>query len=94
MMFENIPKTIVVNCKKEDYNVLIHRKTKWGNPFIIGIDGDRIEVINRYSTWIRGNTELLSMLPELVGKRIGCVCTPLPCHGDVLLLIMKERGLL
>lgn len=93
-MFEYKPKTVVVNCKKEEYDVLIHRRTKWGNPYFIGKDGDRTEVINRYSEWIRGNTELLSMLPELIGKRLGCVCSPLPCHGDVLILIMKERGLI
>jgi len=23
-------------------------------------------------------------LPELKGKRLGCWCAPLPCHGDIL----------
>ena len=35
----------VVHCKKEYYDVLIDRTTKWGNPFIIGRDGDRDGVV-------------------------------------------------
>ena len=38
-------KTRVVNCKKEPYDVYIGRPSKWGNPFKIGRDGSRQEVI-------------------------------------------------
>ncbi len=38
----------VVHCKKERYDIYIGRGGKWGNPFIIGKDGDR-EKATRHS---------------------------------------------
>ncbi len=80
----------VVHCKKESYDVLIDRSTKWGNPFIIGKDGNREEVIAKYRDWIRGQPELMAALHELKNKVLGCHCSPLPCHGDVLIELVKE----
>lgn len=76
--------TRVVHCKRERYDVLIGRPSKWGNPFQIGKDGTREEVIAKYREWIQGQPELLAALPELQGKTLGCWCAPKPCHGDVL----------
>jgi hypothetical protein len=61
--------------------------SKWGNPFKIGRDGDRGEVIERYRRWITEGEgrRLLEDLHELEDKRLGCWCAPKPCHGDVLL---------
>lgn len=42
----------VVHCKKEPYDVYIGRPSKWGNPFVIGKDGTREEVIAKYAEWI------------------------------------------
>lgn len=42
----------VVHCKKEKYDVYIGRPSKWGNPFIVGADGTRDEVIQKYKDWI------------------------------------------
>lgn len=66
-----------------DY-VYIGRPSKWGNPYRIGSDGTRAEVIAKYETWLRGCPDLLADLPELKDKTLGCWCKPLPCHGDVL----------
>lgn len=77
-------KTTVVNLIVEDYDVMICRPPKWGNPFVIGRDGDRARVIGLYKIWIRNQPKLMAALPELRGKRLGCVCAPAPCHGDVL----------
>lgn len=76
--------TTVVNCKREPYDVYIGRPSVWGNPYHIGIDGTRREVIAKYEDWIKTRPELLARLPELKGKALGCFCSPLPCHGDVL----------
>jgi len=46
-----------------------------------------------YEVHIRRSPKLLAALPELVGKRLGCYCKPLACHGDVLVRLLKERGL-
>ena len=42
-------KTVVVNLRKERFDVYIGRGSKWGNPFRIGADGDRVEVIRKYN---------------------------------------------
>ena len=42
----------VVHCKKEPYDIYIGRPSKWGNPFSIGKDGTREEVIEKYREWI------------------------------------------
>lgn len=47
-----------------------------------------------YEYYVRTNEGLLAALPELIGKRLACWCVPRPCHGHILLKIMKERGLI
>ena len=74
----------VVNLRKEQYEVYIGRGGKWGNPFVIGKDGDREVVIKKYKEYLLGNKELLESLKELEGKVLGCYCKPYGCHGDVL----------
>lgn len=84
-------KTEVVNKTKEEFDVYIGRGSKWGNPFIIGIAGSRMQVINMYKSYIQGRPELMADLHELRGKRLGCYCSPLPCHGDVLKELIEEK---
>jgi hypothetical protein len=74
----------VVHCKRASYDVYIGRPSKWGNPFEIGRDGDRETVIRKYRDWIQTRPDLLTALPELKGKVLGCWCAPKACHGDVL----------
>lgn len=77
--------TRVVHCRKEPYDVYIGRPGPWGNPFLIGPDGTRDEVIAKYEARLRASPGLLLMLPRLHGKVLGCWCRPeYACHGDVL----------
>lgn len=68
--------------------VRIDRKTRWGNPFVIGRDGSREEVIALYRAelWrrIRAGEINLDDLAALHGKSLACWCAPRPCHGEVL----------
>ena len=87
--------TAVINIR-HDRSVLdepdvvrIDRATRWGNPFVIGRDGSRAEVIEKYRTrlWrdIRAGRVGLDELAALHGKRLACWRRPTrPCHGDVL----------
>lgn len=77
-------KTKVVNIDTSAYDVYIGRASKWGNPFVIGTDGDRTKVIEKYKFYLLRNRELMRSLGELWGKRLGCHCKPLACHGDFL----------
>ncbi len=85
--------TIVVNVggDRSRCDVYIGRPSKWGNPFVIGRDGTREEVIVQYEAWIQTQPLLLAALGELQGKRLGCYCAPLPCHGDVLARLADRR---
>lgn len=74
----------VVHCKRDNYDFLITRPSKWGNPFIIGVHGTRKEVIEKYRQYILDTPELFNSLPELKGLTLGCWCKPDACHGDVL----------
>ena len=65
--------------------VYIGRGSKWGNPFVIGRDGNREEVIEKYRAYMTDQSPILfGDLAELVGKQLVCYCKPLACHGDVL----------
>ena len=86
--------TRVVHCKKEFYDVYIGRPSKWENPFRIGKDGTRKEVIEKYEKYILSNKELMKDLFELEGKILACWCKPKPCHGDVLVKLLKNTGVL
>ena len=66
------------------YAVYVGRPTKWGNPFVIGEDGSRSEVIEKYRNWLLSNDELLAQVNELRGKDLVCWCAPAACHADVL----------
>lgn len=95
-------KTVVVNLGREKFDVYIGRRSgkllesKWSNPYKIGKDGTREEVIQKYRAYIRKRLQLKSWrlsLQQLRGKRLGCWCKPLSCHGDVLvefLEVVKE----
>ena len=63
-------------------------KGYFGNPFVIGIDGQRGETISKYRAYIRerlaGDAEFKQAVRGLAGKTLVCFCKPRACHGDVL----------
>jgi hypothetical protein len=89
--------TKVVNVKKERSDVYIGRMKNtdehFGNPFMIGRDGDRSLVISKFRQWLEGNNYfsveparrkwILANLHVLKDKKLGCFCKPDACHGDV-----------
>ena len=83
----------VVKIGDEGYDEYIGRGSRWGNPFVIGVHGNRAEVISQYDKWIRTQPGLIAALPELKGKILGCYCSPLRCHGEILISLMKEQGI-
>lgn len=66
----------------------------FANPYKVGSDGTREEVIQKYETYIRGRLQsepaLVEQLRSMKGKTLGCWCKPEACHGDVLLRLMNE----
>ena len=78
-----------VDFRNSDCDIFIARPSKWGNPFVIGVDGPRDEVLELYEVYLRNKPELLrDARRELAGKVLGCYCPHgVPCHGDVLIRI-------
>jgi hypothetical protein len=93
-------KTTVINIKSgEPYDVLIGRPSEWGNPFSHLKKSaakfkvaTRKEAVEKYREWIMTQPELLNKLETLRGKRLGCYCKPLECHGDVLIELLEAKN--
>ena len=82
----------VLNKRTDDCSgaVYVGRPSKWGNPFEIGKDGTREEVITKYKLWLFENYDLLSDIDELKGKDLSCWCSPKLCHANVLMQLANE----
>jgi hypothetical protein len=88
--------TRVVNIKKNPkYKTMddsstyqyIGRGSYWGNPYSIGEDGDRDEVIRKFEydfNYDKFPNKNKDAVHELKGKTLGCFCKPERCHGDIL----------
>ena len=79
--------TKVVNRHREKFDVYIGRGTPFGNPYEITPIRTRDEVIELYKIWfyekIKNESFRLRVL-ELKDKILGCSCSPLKCHGDII----------
>lgn len=73
--------------------VYVGRPTKWGNPFSIGLHGNRQEVIELFKNYLANRPALIMSLDELKGKDLICWCAPEPCHADILLELANEGGI-
>lgn len=82
----------VVHCKgSEPYDIYIGRanrdlpESRWANPFKIGKDGTREQVVAKYEAWLPTQPDLMENLSELRDKTLGCWCHEgQKCHGHVL----------
>ena len=84
----------VANQRKVKYGEHISRPTVLGNPFVIGVDGTREEVIELYRVWfdeqVAAKNDIYDELLRLLNIAqegdliLLCFCAPLKCHGDVI----------
>lgn len=57
--------------------IYIGRGSPYGNPFVIGKDGTRDEVCNKYEALLLSNPQLIAQVKaELRGKDLICFCSP------------------
>ncbi len=89
----------VVHCQREPYDIYIGRPSFWENPYTHQkskktlakhVVRTREEAISRYRDWVLSQPQMLAKLEELRGKRLGCWCNPKPCHGEVLIQLLRE----
>lgn len=69
---------------KPDQRAYVARPGKLGNPFVIGRDGTRAEVIEKFRAHFFSRPDLMAAAKGLKGKLLGCFCAPEPCHAQVL----------
>lgn len=61
------------------------------NPFLIGPDGDREQVIEKYRVWLwqrikLGDNAVLDALEAIEPHtRLVCWCAPQRCHGEIVI---------
>lgn len=90
--------TKIVHCKSSEYDTYIGRPSIFGNPFSHKkgtqakvVVATREDAVEKYRQWVEGQIKIPGLTPptmeqvkELKGKVLGCWCSPLACHGDIL----------
>ena len=76
------------NWKDNSNYVYIGRGGRLGNPFVLGADGNRAQVLSKYRAHLeeqlRENPEMMQLLRWIKGRILVCYCKPKRCHGDIL----------
>ena len=88
----NIRKANMPDVKKNTHYFYCGRGSELGNPYVIGFDGTREEVIRKYKGYFYSQelyeTNLYKQIKEAVEKdkivTLGCYCKPRDCHCDVI----------
>ena len=69
--------------------VKVSRPGKWGNPFVVGRDGNAQDCVDQHACLVSDWDEVY----ELRGKNLACWCKQgEPCHADTLLERANEGG--
>lgn len=72
--------------------VLVDRSTPYGNPFVIGRDGTRDEVCDKFDEWLPKQKKLIAQAKrELRGRNLLCHCVPRRCHGITWLKVVNAK---
>lgn len=88
-------RTTVVNVRTAlACDVYGGRGSPLGNPYQLGVDGDRAEVIRLYRTHFEAmlarDPSFKAFVESCRGKAIGCHCAPLACHLDIVVEYLEK----
>lgn len=76
--------------------VYIGRPSVFGNPFVIGVHGNRAQVIERFREYAVDRAyhdpAWRQQVVQLIGCTLACYCAPAACHGEVLLWLAERLG--
>ena len=80
----------------DSYDVYIGRGTLWGNPYQMGKEGTREEVIAKFAydfdrRFLKLSDKFDENIEKLRGKTLGCHCKPAACHGDVIANFLNSQ---
>ncbi len=92
---------ISIGRLRRDRGFSVARPTALGNPFKIGVDGDRDEVIRKYRDWfevavvenerVRDAVERLVSAAKIQDVTLLCHCAPQACHAQVIADEVRRR---
>lgn len=95
-----MPETTVVHWNDRQrerpyHTILIDRTTPFGNPFVIGKDGDRAEVLAKFEAYfeqrLQDDPAFWYAVQRLIGHELACHCKPMDCHGDIIAAYLRRR---
>lgn len=98
-VLDDVPGAVYIGRKMPCYGL---NASVWANPYRVGKDGTRAEVIARYrDEWLPAHPELLSSLADVHGHALACWCVPrgtsrlgdwqgVTCHGEVLAALVTS----
>lgn len=79
-------KNLIQWAEKNGKAVRVDRGTLFGNPFVLGADGDRDTVCDSYAKhYMPHKPSIMKALPTLKGKVLICHCYPERCHAEGLI---------
>ena len=86
------------------YDVYIGRPSIFGNPFKIGPDGNRQQVVAKFKQYfydrLQKDKKFKGAIDKLKGKTLACWCVDKPvdfirknkqCHGEIILEYLNEK---
>lgn len=84
-------KNLIAWAEGQGLAVRVDRGTRYGNPFVLGEDGDRNEVCDAYRLhYLPHKPSIAERAGDLVGKVLVCHCYPERCHAESLVKLARE----
>lgn len=84
-------KNLIAWAETQGLAVRVDRGTRYGNPFVLGKDGDRNEVCDAYRLYyLPHKPSIAERAGDLVGKVLICHCYPERCHAESLVKLARE----
>jgi hypothetical protein len=84
-------KNLIAWAEGQGLAVRVDRGTRYGNPFVLGEDGDRDEVCDAYRLhYLPHKPSIAERAGDLVGKVLICHCYPERCHAEYLVKLARE----
>ena len=85
-------KNLIAWAEKNGKAVRVDRGTLYGNPFVLGADGDRDAICDAYAKhYLPNKPSIINGFLFLKGKVLICHCYPQRCHADSIILALKNH---
>ena len=100
-----MPRVIIMRRgqKLPPHTKAVDRRSRWGNPYIAGLDGPGAEAaVRMFACHLLNSDHLLDQIHDLTGWNLGCWDLewdgagdlPLTCHAPLLLRLANTPDLL